>query len=358
VLDSTEINRDWFLAGPDFRLLRYLAREAGLRPRVPAAVVAETVANHARKYEAARTDFLKAGLAMRRVAGNAVRLADVPERLDYAEVLEQRLENLWVEVMDPPPTPHMEIVARASARRRPFDKTGSGYRDALTWMTCLELAREGGRVFLVSQDLDFAGEDRELAPDLTDEVAALPGSVTLVRELRRWLLPLSPWKEVTNAQEAAARALDEEVEALFTPWDMFEDMRFTAPDLGLPPGATIHQVEYYESGGLDRVRHEKNDDGAEMVLYKFAIEFEVELSLRSDEAIEAGLLSEDGGPVHHLHHITTTVPMTGFLTVIHDEGDPDFPLYFDAVEFEAGRIFLGRAREDDPEQLRLPFDED
>lgn len=359
VLDATEIARDWYLGGLEYRLLRFLAREAGLQPRVPASVVSEVIANHAREYTKARRAYLKAAAEMRRAGGPAVRLADVPKSQDYGAFLRQRLEAAWIEVLDEPSALHQEVVARAVARRPPFDETGTGYRDTLTWLSCLDLAREGERVFLVSQDRDFAGRDLELAPELAGELVGLPGSVNLVRDLREWLTPLSPWRDVTDPREAAALARDEEVASLFAPWDMFEDPRLSAAEFGLPPGATIESVSYHSSEGLDRVRHSKNADGADLVVYRFTIKFEVELSLRVWEAAEAGLpLERRPADPSEIQRLTTVVPMTGYMTVVHDERDVEAPLYFDLVEFEPGYVYPATAREDDPEQLRLPFGDD
>ena len=212
VLDATEIHRDWFLVGLEFQLLRFLIREAGIRAVVPTSVLMEVVANHDREYARARRQLTKVAEGLWRAAGRgALPAPQLPDQSTYQEQLVERLENLGIEFLPWPETPHEEIVKRATERRPPFDEAGSGYRDTLVWMSCLAFAGAGRTVFLVSQDRDFAGRDLDLAGALIKEVTDLSGSVTLVRHLGAWLLTLVPWGDVGDLKEAAANARDEEV---------------------------------------------------------------------------------------------------------------------------------------------------
>ena len=239
------------------------------------------------------------------------------------------------------------------SRKPPFDQTGSGYRDTLTWMTCVDLAADGGDVYLVSQDKDFAGRDLPLAPELAEEVAELPGSVTLVRHLGRRLTPLVPWRDVTDPREAAAQPGTRRSPRSSRPGTC--SMPRTSPrrSFGLPPGATIHDISYHGSGQLKRVRHDRHADGADRVVYEFPIEFEVDLSLSTVEAREAGFIQHEGSATG-VEVITTVVPMTGVMTVVHNEWDPESPLYFDHIDFRLEGVDMPGARVDDPNQLRLP----
>lgn len=356
VLDATEIHRDWFLSGLEFPLLRYLSRSHRIDPVVPASVFAEVVANHERHYARARRAIMKASTEFRRVGGVASGFSfPLPDNnLDYAVVLKERFESLWIEVAPPPNTPHEEIVARAVSRKPPFNESGSGYRDTLTWMTCLELAKEGRDVFFVSQDKDFAGGNLELAPELEAEVARLAGSVTLVRHLGKWLTERVPWSDVSGLREASALARDEEVAAIFAPWDMFEDPQFTAEELGLPPNSVITEVTYGGTGGhgfgyLERLRHEKTENGADRVVYEFPIAFDVELTMNSEDARQAGLIQHEGS-LTGVEQITTSVLMTGLMTVVHDERNVEAPLYFDSFEFVPERDTSVPGIGDQPDQ--------
>jgi hypothetical protein len=357
VLDATEINRDWFLRGPDFEFLRFLISEAGLRAAIPESVVAETVANQKRELHRARKQLEKAKLSLRRVAGRDVDLGpDFVTTGDYAELLTARLEILDIETLGLPDTSHAEVVRRATERVPPFDQSGSGYRDTLVWLSCLELAAAGETVFLVSQDKDFAGGDHGLATPLAEELAELPGSVTLVRHLGPWLLHLAPWDDVTSLKEALVVARDEVVATWFAPWDMFEDPRFTAHELGLPPSTQIHDVEYAGSGDMiiKRLGSTRLDDGSHRVTYEFPIEFSVEMSLPTEDARSEGLLTQDGDP-SGVESISTVIPLVGQMTVIHDHTQ-EWPYEYESFDFRPVRSATASAA--DTEQLSLPIDSD
>src|SRR5665811_549986 len=338
VLDATELHRDWFLVGLESQLLRFLIREAGIRAFVPTSVLMEVVANHEREYARARKQFTKVAEGLRRVAGRDVLPApQLPDGSAYQERLVERVENLGVELLPWPETPHEEIVERATARMPPFDQAGSGYRDTLVWMSCLALARAGKTVFLVSQDKDFAGRDLDLAEALVEEATDLPGSVTLVRHLGPWLLPLVPWVNVGDLKEAAANARDEEVASMFAPWDIFEDPDFTREELGLPPSAVIDEINYYGSGGafLERMSHAKTEDGSHKIVYTFPIEFEVLMTLDTDEARAEGYIEHEGSLTGR-ETVRTVIPLIGKMTVMHNEDRPDDAerLYYDSFDFQ------------------------
>jgi PIN domain len=270
-----------------------------------------------------------------RVAGRgALPAPQLPDQSTYQEQLVERPENLGIEFLPWPETPHEEIVKRATERRPPFDEAGSGYRDTLVWMSCLALAGAGRTVFLVSQDRDFAGRDLDLAGALIKEVTDLSGSVTLVRHLGAWLLTLVPWGDVGDLKEAAANARDEEVASIFAPWDIFEGQDFTRAELGLPPSAVIDEINYYGSDGedLERVSHARKEDGSHKIVYSFPIEFEVRMTLDTDEARAEGYTAHEGSLTGR-ETVRTVIPMIGEMTVIHDEGHPDEPLYYDSFDF-------------------------
>jgi hypothetical protein len=113
-------------------------------------------------------------------------------------------------------------------------------------------------------------------------------------------------------------------------------------------------VDYHSGGALDRLRHKRRPDGADVVTYEFSIDFEVELSLRTEDAVALGFVATGGAPT--LENITTIVPMSGLLTVVNDEHDLEEPLSFENIELTPGNVYPSIARVDDPEQLLLPFD--
>ena len=284
---------------------------------------------------------------------------------EYRRRLAGRLESCDFEVVASPEASHDAIAARAAERRAPFDQAGSGYRDTLVWLTCLALATQGKRVFLVTSDNDFAFNG-ELAPSLTEELADVTGSVTLVRHLGRWLTTLIPWQDVSDLKEAAASARDEEIASMFAPWDIFEDPHLTAEELGLPPSARLHDVSYAGSGGMwiDRKSFERVGPGRTQVVYEFPIEFYVEMTLNASDAAEAGFAGSEPNHASEVD-VSTTVEMIGEMTVIHDEHDTDdgdLPYQYEWFNFRLANPTpewpLGARSPIEPEGTPTLFDDD
>jgi hypothetical protein len=74
--------------------------------------------------------------------------------------LRKAIRDAGGEIPGFPEVTHEELVRRALAGRRPFDDHGRlGYRDTLIWYTVLEVARDGHRVILATEDGDFRSAD-------------------------------------------------------------------------------------------------------------------------------------------------------------------------------------------------------
>ncbi len=190
VLDATVIGgRDRYLESAAGRLLRDEAVAGRLRIAVPEAVVIEGEANHRRAVQAARERLVSAHEALRRMPG--ARGGDLrPWRLPYREDLRRVLGGTGGEILPLPDTPHVRLLERAAARRRPFYGDGHGYRPALVWETVLALlTRAPGPVFFVSADYAAFSETRyaaELAGELAAELVerGYAGHLALYFELR------------------------------------------------------------------------------------------------------------------------------------------------------------------------------
>lgn len=93
---------------------------------------------------------------------------------------------------------------------------------------------------------------------------------------------------------------------------------------------------------------------ADVVTYEFPIEFDVELSLDSEEALAMGPLQGEPSALGS-EDVTTVVEMTGRMKIRHDQRHSDEPLRVEFIEFTSERSYVPGPRHDDPEQLRLPF---
>jgi hypothetical protein len=119
----------------------------------------------------------------------------------YSEHLSKTLDRSGVEIIEVPAIPHMEIVRRSVARKRPCDDKGDGYRDTLNWLTFLAVANDNpdDRLILVTNDSDFASQDSSgLHPDLMEDLGAIGASarVSLVRGLKELVLTVAAERSV------------------------------------------------------------------------------------------------------------------------------------------------------------------
>lgn len=112
-----------------------------------------------------------------------------------------------------PKVSHEEIVNRDLARRRPFKRGGSGYRDFLIWLSILELARKDNEeiAFITNNSRDFY-DDQDLHFDFVydlKQVSAEPHGVELFNSLddfnQKYVVPslsaLDQIKEALQKQE-------------------------------------------------------------------------------------------------------------------------------------------------------------
>lgn len=278
VLDTTELRRDWMLAGFTAQLLGQAVFQTIINVYVPSSVFEELIAHHRRHVADAISRSEKVELDLRRLGITAT--VKAPDAFDYRAYLTERFdETLSFNLLPWPTVSHEELVARAVDRRPPFDEKGGGYRDSLVWASVLELVKQRHDVVLVSADGIFAGSDQSLSAPLQDEVAALGGHVELVRDLAPWLLRNLPWRAAT-LQEAVAQARDGDVYDYFLNSDAQSEIEPAIEDIGFdraPYKFAVTEVEW--SGDFNRVGTREGPDGLLLVEYDIgeAVSFEAEL---------------------------------------------------------------------------------
>jgi hypothetical protein len=150
--------------GAAWRRLTRAVEEARVRLCLPAVVVDEVLAHRVNRFQ-----------------------PEVTRAIELVRGLATRVPPGWA-VLPYPAVPHRQVVARALARRRPFDPRGrGGYRDTLIWESVLELARQGGvaHVVLVTRNhKDFAaGDGSGWHADLRADLVGLSARVDLAGEL-------------------------------------------------------------------------------------------------------------------------------------------------------------------------------
>ena len=194
---------DRYLESAAGRLLRDEATAGRLRLAVPEVVLIESEANHRRAVREEESKLASARDALRQL--RAPQGGDLaPRRLCYRTDLEEILSQAGAEILPIPSTPHGQLIAKAIERRRPFNRKGSGYRDALIWESVLELLERGpGPVALVSNDRDAfpdKPDNPKLAADLVRELAdrGHPGRVALYFFLKDFTTTLPRARELVG----------------------------------------------------------------------------------------------------------------------------------------------------------------
>lgn len=188
VLDANVITeKNWHLIGAAAESLLAAAGRGRLQLTVPELVVQEVVASHARSARKAERDLERALGRVRQLAVASERnqwsLERPLQQFDYNGWLRTRLMEHHVDIA-PLPEVTAALVARALARRRPFDGDGKhGFRDAILWEVTYT---DSMPTVLVSADGDFTDAGGGLHPDLVEDLVArgLPeDAVQLVRTL-------------------------------------------------------------------------------------------------------------------------------------------------------------------------------
>jgi len=171
VLDATEIIRDPSLSTVQMQMLREFARLSGAEVVVPEVVLQEAMCRMDEDVRSAADRVQKAMRDAGKWLGAATFVSGVDKWLDegrrrsHIERLRSRLERFGARIRQHPEVPHTRLVDALRVRRRPFSQKGQGYPDALIWCTVLDLAKDGSKVVLITQNKnDFPANDNGI-PD-------------------------------------------------------------------------------------------------------------------------------------------------------------------------------------------------
>lgn len=313
VLDSTELSSDFMCTGLKLQLVDHMFHETWLSVRVPASVVEETIANHAREASKLHVAARRLSRDRRRLGLEGAVSAD-DESFDYRSYLIDRFDRLGITVLPWPSVTHEELVARAVRRRPPFDEKGGGYRDSLVWADAVQLAASGCRVALVSSDRAFTGPDSQLASALQDEIADLPGSVELVRNFGAWLVAELPW-QAEDLKSAVAVSRDRQFHDYILMSDARDGLLPAVEDLGLrrpPERCEITEAEW--DGWFESVSSSLSPDGLRLVEYELGFDVLFEAEYRGAVESEPGWeITEDA---LRWTQVSGAVPMIARLAVL------------------------------------------
>lgn len=190
VIDTNIFCEDYYLRGSNFRVLLDGLNSLPGTLLIPDVVVDEVVNRY-------REDLLEITSKEREARNSLGRLLSDPDSVPplnidvvaQTKAYRTHLETVIAQhgkVLPYPQIPHKKIVERDLARKKPFKRDGSGYRDLLIWETIKSQMLWGAErvIFLTNNPKDF-GEGPLVDPELQPEIIN-PDHLRLIRSLREF----------------------------------------------------------------------------------------------------------------------------------------------------------------------------
>ena len=196
VVDTCIFAEDYHLRTTLVRLLIEHCSTAGHQLVVPEVVVREVVNRYRERVEERRSKLLSAVEAVKDDTGREFQIDYSPDQLRAdIQAYDHEFRNAIIghggKIQPIPNTSHDVLIGRDLARRKPFSKTGKGYRDALIWEGVLELAATGHDIAIITTNKDdFAETDFTLHHDLQKDLEGrgiAVASVTLYATLKSFV---------------------------------------------------------------------------------------------------------------------------------------------------------------------------
>ena len=345
VLDANAIVSEGFGNSRQFRALLSVSTALSHTIVVPQVVIDEVVSRFSQsmvnEVEAVRNKLNKLSNWMDRSLESPVGSLNLKGETElFASTLKNKLEDANVVVVGYPDTTHEVLVGRATSRTRPFNETGSGYRDTLIWMSVLDLVpHTTERVILVAADKVFAinKDNDHLHGELAAEVGRIEGrdanSVALCKDLAQlvdehirpslndvtWQNPLETLATlVSDANETIALAIQEKYfYAEWDPDDLALSWEFESPRLASAEGVTnlaVLDVREYP-GERYLVNIEANFEAQfDVFMYKsdwYAYEDEPNLFVEDWDWNDHGLLAATVLPMRCTADLVVSAPNGG-----------------------------------------------
>lgn len=181
VLDSTALHGRNTLAGANITLLLALAKIGEIRLVVPEVVLLELSRQWAEEVQSAADGIgrsvAKLNTALRDVEQQPLLVPVAPlDRSVFYDHVSALLKDKRVEVSPPPEVSVIDLMHKDLDVRKPFIRSGKGFRDAMTWETikqvCTDLAEPANLVvFVTDNHTDFCvRENGPLHPDLRSDL--------------------------------------------------------------------------------------------------------------------------------------------------------------------------------------------
>lgn len=196
VLDTNVIFGNWFLYGPNFRVMEQLVKLDVCKLVIPEIIMLEVGNKY--KEELAKGMPAISHLNVLLPGDKQVSRLNIDELCkNYEDTLTKKLQDLSVEIPSHSDISQDDIISRLFGMRKPFNKaktSDKGYRDALLWEVILRkvVEKDGATFFITDNVGDFADDKRpnRLHEDLIKDLEnrGLPETaVCLCVSLARWV---------------------------------------------------------------------------------------------------------------------------------------------------------------------------
>lgn len=182
ILDTNIIFSDFHLRGAKIKSLCESVKTTGDSVYIPAVVVDESINKYREKTKECKSKIEKAISDFKRLTGKDAGNNPISnefilkEAEEYTETFKKQLRELGIIIIPYPSTPHQDLVKRDLARKKPFQETGKGYRDALIWESVKNICEKSSSlfefpkiIFVNKNHKDFC-EKGPLHPDLREDL--------------------------------------------------------------------------------------------------------------------------------------------------------------------------------------------
>lgn len=179
VFDTNILHDDFFLRRAQIVDICETAKQYRFDVYIPEVVYDEIVNQYGEKIEEVQKEIDSSvnkvkGISTNLQLENPINESTKKQILqEYPSILNKRLEELNIKKLPYPSVSHKEIVARDLNRKRPFQKSGKGYRDALIWETILriiDITDDNPNVIFINKNTHDFFEKNELHKDLKEDL--------------------------------------------------------------------------------------------------------------------------------------------------------------------------------------------
>jgi len=174
VIDTNIICQDYWLEKPHFRVLLEGCSIIPATIYIPEVVVDELVNRYKEDLEEAVLKFQNAIRNINILTKEELKyeINDIDSLVNkYKTFLSSKLKERGVNIIPYPEIPHKKIVERDLARKKPFKRDGSGYRDYLIWENVKHISLFGEhQVAFITNNIKDFGEGPYIDDDLAQEI--------------------------------------------------------------------------------------------------------------------------------------------------------------------------------------------